>query len=133
MKASNKQANTPATILTAVFILTPIIVIIGVFVWISTLKSDEPTAKDLSLTVTYNSEGLLIANQESVPLTNCKVILNNDYTARTPQLDETERVFGYRFFTKDDGERFDILAYKPQSVAITDCKEDTRRFGYYEW
>lgn len=102
-------------------------------------QTEAPAVKentsDLNLSVNKRILSLGITNNEEAVLINCEIRINpgivkNGYTTRADLLPKQEIDLIYNQFTKDT-ERFDIQKNAVEQVVVTQCKDQTSRFGIY--
>lgn len=96
-------------------------------------SSDSEPAPDLSVNVERSLRGVIVQNNEPDTLTGCEMTLNGKYSSKVKAIDDQERTYPYEIFTDKDGVRFNILTMQPESLSISNCKENRDRFAAYTW
>lgn len=111
------------------------ILLIGATIYAVSSQNEKPPVsqeevKDLDLNVRFSSTTVEVTNNEETTLTGCQATVNGDFGA-TIEIPAEPKEYNLASFTKDNGERFNPIAYKANKIHIYSCKEHPDRMAYY--
>lgn len=132
MKTKKTKENVTLNIVVGVLLLLLISFVVWWLVNGANNASDD-NAKSLDISVVRDDAGITVKNNEESTLTKCKLTLNEKYSTRVETINTQEGTYLYDTFTDNEGTRFSFETTQPESLNISDCKEEPNRFSAYKW